>query len=450
MLQSFRFANHRSFRDEQQLNLMPAFPGDYPDAEVRPVPVVGVFGGNASGKSNVLDALDFMRRFVLGSDRDVEPGQGLRRNPFQLVHAAQLEPSRYVVDLLLGGEHHAYGFTVDNNEVLEEWLYYYPRTDRYHKSGREQLIFARTGDDFEWGPEYRSHSDLRDIAGFTAPTALYLSTAARFKLRVRRGGGTDENRLPDPLHDAYRWFRAIRMRRGSSGLMLPPGRPGTFHDDRLRDRLAGLLRVADFGIAGIELAPGDPDARRLVQELTEAGEHQKAQAIRAATRDRLLFQHKGADGDVLMEFDDESRGTRQLLELGVDAIDVLDRGGLLLVDEIDVSLHPLLSATSVELFRSPLTNPHGAQLIFTSHDAALLGHLDGEEVLKRDEIWFTEKGDDGRSLLYSLSEFKPRKNGENRERRYLNGSYGAVPDISSDLVAQAMRGRGGADGSAAE
>jgi AAA15 family ATPase/GTPase len=120
---------------------------------------------------------------------------------------------------------------------------------------------------------------------------------------------------------------------------------------------------------------------------------------------------------------------------------VLDTGGLLLVDEIDSSLHPLLTAALVRLFQSPTANPTKAQLVFTTHDATLLGSIDGEDVLRRDEVWFTSKGDDGASELFPLSEFKPRRQGENRQKRYLNGSYGAIPELSMELFEQALSSR---------
>ena len=123
MLLSFRFANHRSFRDEQQLNLTPAYRSDEHEQAVR---VVGIFGANASGKSNCLDALAFMRRMAVQSDRAVEPGMGLAREPFRLAVDSLDGPSRYVVDLLVAGVRHTYGFTIDDHQVLDEWHYHYP------------------------------------------------------------------------------------------------------------------------------------------------------------------------------------------------------------------------------------------------------------------------------------------------------------------------------------
>jgi len=211
-----------------------------------------------------------------------------------------------------------------------------------------------------------------------------------------------------------------------------------------------LLKAADVGITDVRLttpiqdalsfldanevnddAPADPSAVRRMREL-----------VRRRERQRLQFSHRGPERVVIFELEDESSGTRQLLNLAIDAATVLRVKGLMTVDEIDASLHPMLIAKLIGLFQSGKTNPLGSQLVFTSHDAALLGTFDTEEVLRRDQIWFTEKDKEGSSSLYPLSDFKPRKDGENRQRRYLNGNYGGVPELSTDVFEQALAARG--------
>ncbi|MDA0634817.1 hypothetical protein OUY22_15445 [Nonomuraea sp. MCN248] len=107
---------------------------------------------------------------------------------------------------------------------------------------------------------------------------------------------------------------------------------------------------------------------------------------------------------------------------------------------MDSSLHPFLTAQLIKLFNDPAVNTEGAQLVFSSHDTTLLGKIQGEEVLRRDSIWFTEKDDHGATELFPLTDFKPRRD-ENRERRYLAGRYGAVPIISDSLFAAAVVAR---------
>src|SRR5271165_3741604 len=174
MLLSFRFANHRSFRDEQQLNLLPVYESGAPDSKgsLEAVPVVGIFGANASGKSNVISAFEYLSNMVGLSDRQSEPGLGPHRQAFRLDPEIAAQPSSYAVDLALGGVRHTYGFTLDDHQILEEWLYSYPRR-------RKRIVFERTGQKFNWGEE-SGRSTIRRVGDIVAPTALFLSTSARF------------------------------------------------------------------------------------------------------------------------------------------------------------------------------------------------------------------------------------------------------------------------------
>jgi hypothetical protein len=437
MLLSFRFANHRSFRDEQQLNLTPVY--ELPPEEAAEghaaLPVTGVFGANASGKSNLIDALAYVSRLVGRSDREVEPSVdirrlGIKRNPFRLDPDQAGEPSSYVVDLLLQGVRYTYGFVLDDERIREEWLYSYP-------FNRQRTIFQRAVDEFKWGEE--SARELRKVADIVAPTALLLSAAARFgRPRLRRGQPVAE--AYGPAHEVYlSLYFGIRE---SEARFRPYSDRGEWllEPDR-RTKVVELLRAADVGLRDIHVA-----------RLTESAQGESPNdAVPLSTNrfarpeTQLQFIHSGAADSVVFDAVDESEGTLQLLRLARSAIAALEYGDVVLVDEVDASLHPLLTAKLIGLFRSELTNPRGAQLIFTSHDATLLGALDGEEVLRRDEIWFTEKDADGASSLYPLAEFKPRKEGENRQRRYLNGSYGAIPDLSMQMFEQALTARESAE-----
>ncbi|ASW54351.1 ATP/GTP-binding protein [Plantactinospora sp. KBS50] len=453
MMLSFSFANHRSFRDEQQLNLTPAYPRtDRAAGQDAAVRVVGIFGANASGKSNCLDALAFMRRMALRSDREVEPGLGLSRHPFRLSEDTLETPSRYVVDLLLGGVRHTYGFALDDDRILEEWLYQYPHN-------RRRTVFDRDEDRFTWGEGSGRRGELERIADITAPAALFLSTVARFEAH-QKSSDPDE---PQPLHDTYRWFLGVRQKiRPGMGWQLRPDLDWVTDPDARRV-IVELLRSADVGIVDISVTKDDPAPALFdgstVDDLATAGGMRRSPRSRS-TRDslnrratdnlRLQLAHRGSAGDVVFELHDESTGTQQLLALGMDAAAVLRGGGVMAVDEIDASLHPMLTAKLIGLFRAPTTNPLHSQLIFTSHDAALLGTFDTEEVLGRDEIWFTQKDLDGASSLYPLTDFKPRKEGENRQRRYLNGNYGGVPDLSGQLFERALTTGGAADGQPTE
>ncbi|MBB5870592.1 AAA15 family ATPase/GTPase [Allocatelliglobosispora scoriae] len=220
------------------------------------------------------------------------------------------------------------------------------------------------------------------------------------------------------------------------------------HDD---DKLVvkNLLSAADVGIVDVSLKPLPEEIMDSIQsDDMDAAQIRRIERNRAREQ-KLQFAHRSASGSVMMDIDDESTGTQQLLDLAVDVAFTLRYGTVMTVDEIDASLHPMLTARLIWLFQHAATNPRFGQLIFTSHDATLLGNFEGEEVLHRDQIWFAEKADDGSSVLYPLVEFKPRKD-ENRQRRYLNGSYGGVPELSEDVFEQALILRGDIDGEGQE
>jgi len=441
MLLSFRFANHRSFRDEQHLNLLPVYEtrGTETLFGREAVSVVGIFGANASGKSNVVSALSYLSRLVGVSDRETEPGLGLKRQPFRLDPAFAAQPSSYAVDLTLGGIRHTYGFTVNDEQVLEEWLYTYPLR-------RKRVVFERTDQDFSWG-EDSGRSALRKLAEIVAPTALFLSVAARF-VRLSAGDARgDRDDISDSLHNVYSWLYQ-RMSRVPPPMGSLPSISLNYSrllaNERRRAIVVDILRAADVGLRDVSLRP--PDEEELLVQISGSPEDlppaERERIRRLSRRDpQLQFFHYGAVGDVALDVADESSGTLRLLELAARAVSVLERGGLFVIDEVDASLHPLLTARLIRMFELESVNNRGAQLIFTSHDATLLGSLDGEEILRRDQIWFTEKNDYGCSTLFPLADFKPKRAGENRQRRYLNGNYGAIPDISMDLFEQALSTR---------
>src|SRR5260370_6266911 len=182
MLLSFRFANHRSFRDEQQLTMvLVSEPVSDAKSALDAVRVVGIFGANASGKSNIVSAFEYLSRMVGLSDRESEPGLGPQRQPFRLDPGIAAEPSSYAVDLMIGGVHHTYGFTLDDRQILGEWLYSYPKR-------KKRVVFERTEQKFQWGEE-SGRSSLRRLADITAPTSLFLAVSARFySLRATERG----------------------------------------------------------------------------------------------------------------------------------------------------------------------------------------------------------------------------------------------------------------------
>ena len=418
-LLSFRAENVRSFRDEFEFTLVATamaeaycvqeIPWREGGSPVRVLPTAGVFGANASGKSNVLEAMDDMRHYVLHSFRSGEPGGPIPRWPFRLDDQSAQLPSRYEVDFVLDGVWHTYGFVLDSNRVREEWSYRRPK-------GRSALIFRRDGDEVEFGAVDKARG--RAARDLLRPNALFLSTAAAAghpQLSILRGWFADNMRYAQAASRPWRQLQTTEM----------------LDDDRQRGAVLNMLWAADFGIADARKHLPDPAVRERVQRavrLLAEAESAPPDAVNIELEELATVNlvHRGSTGDVEFEASEESLGTLVWFGLVGPVLQALATGSLLLADELDASLHPDLVRRLVRLFQEPETNPLLAQLVFNSHDPALMGDGIGVRSLGRDQIWFTEKLDDGSTRLYPLSEHGPRKS-EAVAKRYLEGRYGARP-----------------------
>lgn len=445
MLRSFQVTNHKSIRTQQELALMPSY-----DASRQVVPVAAVYGGNATGKSNLLDGLWYMRGAVRASFSFWEAESGVPRFPFRLAPAMLAEPSTYAVDLVLGDGEYVYGFSVDDAEVVDEWLYV------YRHSNRKTVIFERSGRDVTLGDSLRERSSrMKLLTTAMRDNSLLLSVAMQVGMQPE-------------FAPVYRWF--------SKSLLIRTSRertPGSLVQrvPRAKDAYSGyldLVRAADLDINDIRVEERETPSTEIdrvraqqldleIDSLRQAIEvvdeeaasqlvgrvqrlelNRRSLSATGRRRPSLIFVH-GAD-EALMTEAEQSAGTLAYLDILSDVLEVLASGGVIVIDELGTSLHPRLLVRLIELFRDKQTNPEHAQLVFATHDATLLGTSFGQEILRRDEIWFTEK-QHGATRLYPLTDFHPRKE-DNRERRYLGGSYGGVPAVFSDtLVEQLLAAR---------
>jgi uncharacterized protein len=403
----FRVENHRSIRDEQELSLVAAPLSEHPESLVRAerydldlLRVAAIYGANASGKSTVLNALSFMRDAVVESQRHWEPDGGVPREPFGLNRKAQDDPSLFAVDLLIDDVRYEYGFVVDSVRVLEEWLYAYPK-------GKRQEWFTREADrEHEFSFSRLFTGENRSISSLTRPNSLFLSAAAQ---------NNHESLTP-----IYRWFsQSVEIVDESIRSNLLREVIQKCQDERYRTSLFSFIAAADIGITRFDVVVDPP----VFRQWTVFGESVE---IPFPPRERVQLWHgSGESGqEMALDFDQESLGTQTLFVLAGLMVESLTTGGVLVIDELDRSLHPHLAMNIVSIFNDPGTNPHNAQLFFNTHDTNLLDR----DYLRRDQIWFTEKGNDGATRLFPLTDFRARKY-ENLERGYLQGRYGAVPSV---------------------
>jgi uncharacterized protein len=421
-LLTFRAENVRSFRDEFELSLISTRLAEEDAVRFvtwreggRPVgmlPVAGVFGANASGKTNVVKVMDDMRAHVLRSFRAGSPTGGIPRRPFLLDPATRRKPSRFEIDLVLNGVRHEYGFALDDERVLDEWAYSYPH-------GKAVRLFRRRGSDVELGSAERVKG--RAVIELLRPNALFLSTAA-----------SANHPLLLPI---YAWFsRNLQLAEASSRQFRQALTTQLLDDDARRGQVLALLRAADLGISGAKKYQLDPVMKERLQRAVrilagQEGEPDGSDEGPAFDQLGVRLTHRGAVGEVELDVQDESLGTLVWFGLVGPVIEALADGTVLLADELDASLHPALVAELIRLFQDPKSNPRRAQLVFNSHDATVLGDSTEARLLGRDQIWFTEKRADGGTRLYALSDLDPRKE-EAIGRRYLAGRYGATPILS--------------------
>lgn len=429
MLLAFRVTNYRSFKNEARISFLATRLDEgagistsvaEDGSAIDVLPVAAVLGANASGKSNLLRAMSFMRNAVLESavrSRREEP----LGNPFLLDPQAADQPTLMELDFVLRGIRYQYGFELLRGKFTEEWLLTFP-----HK--RSQTLFDREkSTEYTFGKSL--HGQNRTITEITRPEVLFLSAAAQAGHPI--------------LSRIYRFFETSLV------LLDVPQRSEVSEAvvRRLaerRQKTVQLLSLADLGIIDARIRE-DTISSQDRQSLRKAIEEQLEDSLpigkveRELHIDRLIgdfmtseptveLTHKSLHRGVPLPFDEESLGTKSWLAFVSYALDALESGGALLVDELDASLHPLLIAEALNMFQDKKSNRSGAQLIFTTHDVTLLDNSFERFRLSRGQVWLAEKGDDGSSSLTPLSDYRPRK-GEDLARGYLQGRYGGTPRV---------------------
>lgn len=416
----FEVANFRSILDPVELSMV-AVDRDRDAARPAPnlgeslLPVAGIYGPNASGKSNVLAAMEWLRNAV---------GQSLRfwddRIPVEpfAFSAGRDRPAEFTMELLVDRVRFEYVVELDQSRVLYEGLFHYPEKKR-------RRIFEREGKELKLQRGFGVLAGTRELL---TDRVLALSIARRFDhpLVTAFAEGILSGRTVFPggvvSFDSFgggqtsHWFSDITVHAASSS---PFEVELSKYLSNRRPRALALLRMADLGIDDVEFDDEDT---------VEGG---RGTGARQGT---VRFVHGTRGERVLLDFAAESEGTRTWFRLIGPVLTALGQGSLLLFDELDASLHPTLSAELIRLFQDPKTNPAGAQLVFSSHDTSLLNHLN------RDEVWLTEKDTGGATRLGALAEFAGERvrRSQNLEKAYLGGRFGALPDVDRTDMLRAL------------
>lgn len=414
MLLQFNFKNYKSFRDDTTIDFTATKISEFNNHVVsigneKILPVTAIFGANASGKSNVQQAFRYMTVYVLNSldygdesDSKKKKSKFFRPTPFLFDSQSKTAESSFEVYFIdsedNGAKTYNYGFTVNHAGICEEWLNYKSKSSR----GVYRRIFYRNGEECDFsGIPQKSQENLR-IA--LEKETLIVSLGAKLKIAKLK-----------LIRDWFINNDFADFGRPIENFFLSQLTPEDFADDEnVQQKVVDYLAVFDPSIIGFNVEVLKSDSE-------DEDEQLKIDAI-----------HKMTDSDQItsIPLQHESAGTLKMFALYPMLQDVLSTGGVLFVDELNARLHPLLVRTFIITFLDPEININHAQLIFTSHDS---WQLNGN-MLRRDEIWFTEKDSNGVSTLYSLADFVDRdgvkiRKDENYEKNYLLGKYGAIPSL---------------------
>lgn len=377
-----------------------------------------LYGPNASGKSNLLKALRFLKAIILNSHKN-QLGDELGVVPFKLNEESIDIPSSFEIIFIQNDIRYAYGIKLDNTKIYEEYLYYWPNS-------RKKTVFERWNTNqfkfFEQGDTESEKTRQQIYLETTLENTLFLSQATKLKHEIAT--------------EAFNWFRTnIRF-------IIDHEEVSSFTSHRiaeeptLKDKIIKYLKRADFSILDIKINREELSPSQIPQHIrSQLLESIKSTGGTKAELDKLKigsleehFYHRGKTrtGEELLvplEIDEESDGTQAFYSL-IGAIDyVLTNGCVIAIDELDLHLHPLLSRYIVDLFLDRDKNFKNAQLIFTTHNLDLFD----QKLFRRDQIWLIEKDRYyGDTQLFALSEFKVR-NDADILKRYLQGRYGAIP-----------------------
>lgn len=430
MLIELSITNFLSIRERQTLSMTSAYRADdLPDNVIFPklpsmsglsfLKGAAVYGANASGKSNILAAAAFLVNYVKKSATEMKPTGGTGVVPFLLSKKTVDASSEFEVVFSHKNIRYDYRFALDKSRIIAESLFAFPK-------GRPKKIFVRTFDrkkgkyTFDFGSIESPYSGLKEK---TRPNALFLSVGVQFNA--------------EELLAPYEWFDDYLKIINLSEDVLSPDYTAqkAMQEPESHGQFRKLLCEADLGITDFEIRKVERVNVHLPEDIPEAVKQQIIADLKSKNvldNKNLLdirLEHKCTDGSPPVKFGlgQESSGTRRLFSLLGPWHDVLKRGVTIFIDELEASLHPLLARKLVKLICGP-QNKSGAQLIFTTHNTNLLD----ASLLRRDQIWFTEKENDGGTRLYPLSDYHPRKE-ESLQKGYLAGRYGAIPMLGEDL-----------------
>ncbi|MBE2985101.1 ATP-binding protein [Campylobacter sp. RM9344] len=432
MLLSFRAKNFRSFRDDlvvdmRALNIKGNEENKANINNTEILKSIVIFGANAAGKSNIVKAFNAMQSAVLHSSRTQRGDKVIGIDPFVLDNESRNNPTEFEISFLINEDKYIYGFSANKKEVLNEWLYYYPKGSRRVVFSRE---FNNDTNSYEWDKNNGkylkvSSDDVNTYRKMTRENELFLSKIVQLN---NKSAATC----------VFDWFNNKLKCAGIQGwndgeiiatnmMLREEGK------EQNKEEILDLLNKFDLAIDDIEvkeeiLPEGviDPFLKDLIRKHASAISPNTTPSNDEFRTIKTSFVRKTSSGEFKINIDDESDGTRKLYSLVAPFILALRSGTTVVIDELNNSLHTLILKQIVDIFHDKNTNKKNAQLIFTTHDGVILD----QEIFRRDQVYFCSKDDDFASYLEQLSDYKTRDK-EKVLKGYLMGRYGGIPNLAS-------------------
>ncbi|WP_315584317.1 ATP-binding protein [Actinomyces viscosus] len=381
--------------------------------------VAAIFGANASGKSTLLDALDCLHQAV-GGRRDI------LHQPFSLDRDHAGQPSHFSIGFTHENERYSYSVEAHRWGIAREEL--------WAAGQRWRKVFVRIQAPEDNEPTIEAGTTLKgatnEVRRITTPKDLFLAVALKYKHATLAPIARSLRAMRFIHHSDEE--RSSRLRWVMSRLAEDP--------EQWTDIANAIAQAADLGIVGLELEEQEVPQevlellRRFLRNDDDDEDAEVPAEVLKELQRHLVLQHRGADGEEYrLTIGQESQGTLTWLATVGPAIDALRLGQVLCIDELDASLHPTLTATLVDMFKDPDLNARGAQIVFTTHDTALLDNSP-VQLLEAGEVWMSEKSASGASELFSLADFPTNRKATNKQRRYLAGAYGAIPRVDTSSL----------------
>ena len=403
MILEFSCANHKSIKEKIVFSTIASSDDTYEEtlkvfSKYRVLRSAVIYGPNGSGKSNFLSALEFMRNLVCNSIKH-QPGQGIFQAPHKLCDLKT--PSEYAIQFVKDGIRYAYGFSIVENLVKEEYLYYFPK-------GKRVKIFERDESGVKAGDRYKGVFDLG--MSILKENRLFLSCAANFSNieEVERAFLFFQNDIVVYNPHVNNWIEySIQLMQ---------------KDEEVRQMFLEFLGELKTGIKDIKVKLEKIQVKPSDLPVDMPEPLKNVFTMQEASRIDAKIVYDKFQTDLMVE---ESVGIKRLFEVICPIIDIIKNGKILICDEFEMGLHESIVHYIIQTFHKANQDKF-AQLIFTTHDTSLLD----KDIFRRDQVWFTELNEERATELYSLVEIKNVRKTENLEKGYVSGKYGAIPMLN--------------------